>query len=276
MTAEATLKQVDRLSIWDISHYWHDFNPLTSSPSQLPLEVQKTIRALAQKASKSLHLRFGGKGLVYKTLTGPDKQIPLSYVRRAYRREFKYAIEGRKYKKKFLGNINMSRAGVLIWCKENGIKPPTFWFSDDDPMLAKPVEELGRKLTPEEIDQYGLVVLFDDEQQSADESMRMSSDIDLSEDHPDFKAKDSIIKDALSKMNQANAKARFAPAEQLKQKYKAFYQEKSYKNKSQAARDYFDSLTPEQRKIIVPTYYERAHADFYKLAVRNLLKVFKH
>ncbi len=276
MTAEATLKQVERLSIWDISHYWHDFNPLTSSPSKLPLRVQKTIRALAQKASQSLVLRCGGKGLIYKTLTGPDKQVPLSYVRRLYRREFNYAIEGRKYKKSFLGRINMSRVGVLVWCKENGIKPPTFWFSEDDPLLAKSAAELDRKLTSEEIDLYGFIVLFGEEPKPADEPMRMSSDIDLSEDRPGFKVKDPLFKEALSQMNKANAKARFAPAEQLKQKYKAFYQEKGYKNKSQAARDYFDSLTPEQRKIIVSIYSEREHEKFYEHAVRNFLKVFKH
>lgn len=98
---EPTLKVVDRLSIWDISHYWHGFNPLKSMPSHLPLEVQKSIRALALKASKNLHLRCATKGLIYKSLTNPDDILALSYVRRLYRREFKYAIEGRKYKRVF-------------------------------------------------------------------------------------------------------------------------------------------------------------------------------
>lgn len=272
---EPTLKQVDRLSIWDISHYWHDANPQTSSPSNLPLEVQKTIRALAQRASKTLYLRCGGKGFIYKSLTGPANEPQLSYVRRLYRREFKYAIEGRKYKKSFLGNINMARAGVLIWCKENGFKPPAFWFSEDDPLLAKSPQELTKKFTPEEIEQFGLILLLDEQPKPLSEPVRMSSDIDLSQNHRGFNAQESIIKKALSDMNKASAKARFAPAEKLKDEFKEFFEVHGYTNKSQAARDYFDFLSVEKRKILVPTYYERDHQKFHSNAVRNLRSVFK-
>lgn len=275
MTAEATLQQINRLSIWDISHYWHDFNPQTSSPSRLPLEVQKTLRALAAKAGRSLYLRCGGKSLVYRTLTGPDGQLPLSYVRRVYRREFKYAIEGRKYKRTFLSGINMSRIGLLVWCRENGIKPPAFWFSEDDPLLARPVGELGRRLAPEEIVQYGLVMLFD-EAPELEDGARRTSGFNMSGAYPVFKERDSVIEEAISRINRGNAKARFAPAAQLKREYKDFYLAKSYENKSQAARDFFDGLSREQRKILVPIYNEKEHAKFYEHAVRNLFKVFKH
>jgi hypothetical protein len=271
---EPTLKPVDRLSVWDISHYWHDANPQTSSPSKLPLEVQKTLRALALKASKSLYLRCG-KGFIYKSLTDPENELPLSYIRRLYKREFKYVIEGRKYKKSFLSSLNMSRVGVLVWCRENKFKPPSFWFADDDPLLAKPLQELGRKFTPDEIEQYGLILLLNEESKPAGEHIRTSSDSDLSQDRPDFPEKTSFIKEAISEINKANAKARFAPAEKLKLEFKEYYEANGYKNKSRAARDYFDSLTPEQRKIIVPSYFEREHKSFYRLAVRNLLRVFK-
>lgn len=272
---EPTLKTINRLSLWDISHYWHGFNPLKTSPSRLPIEVQKSIRALALKASKNLQLRCTTKGLIYKSLTDPDNELPLSYVRRAYRREFKYAIEGRKYKKSFLTNINMSRSGVLIWCKENNFKPPAFWFADDDPILKKSVEELDKKLTPEEIEKYGMVTLFSEEPRPIGSPPNNPIDTAMSQQKPESHPQDSLIQAALSRMNKANAKVRYEPADKLKAEFKEFFKSKGYRVKSHAARDFFESLDPASRRFIVPSYFETEHDQFIDNAVRNLREVLK-
>lgn len=40
------LELTDHLSVWELAHRWHDQDPNTSNPTELPLPVQDTIRFL--------------------------------------------------------------------------------------------------------------------------------------------------------------------------------------------------------------------------------------
>lgn len=38
----------DHLSVWEVAHRWHGFDPNTTNPSALPLEVQDTLRTITR------------------------------------------------------------------------------------------------------------------------------------------------------------------------------------------------------------------------------------
>jgi hypothetical protein len=78
------------------------------------------------------------------------------------------------------------------------------------------------------------------------------------------------VKEAISEMNSKAAKARYLPLDKHKEQFKTFYNVSHYKNKTQAARDYFTNLSVEERKVVVPTYYENDHDNGLIKAVRTL------
>lgn len=276
---EPILQEVNRLSIWDLSHYWHGFNPQKSTPSRLPLDVQKTIRALTLKASKSLYLRCTVNGFVHRKLIDAEDQIAISWVRRLYKREFDFAIKGKKYKRSFLSDISISRKSVLIWCKKNNFEPPKFWFRDDDPLLSKSVEELDTALSPEQMQQYGYIALFNPTQTEKNQntSYQFSTDADIESEKLDIKRKNSIIEEAISEINKANAKARYKELDDVKASFIKYYQSNKSlgQHKSELARQFFYSLSFAEKVLVVPTYTEKDKKTGYEKAVRNLLKVIK-
>lgn len=237
------------------------------------------MRALALKASKGLYLICRPNSFVYNRLVDAEDEITISVVKRIYKREFDYAIKGIKYKRKFLSAISMGRKGVLIWCKKNKIAPPKFWFSDDDSLLSKSIEELDTSLSPEQMQKYGYIALFDTSQASTilNNGFQFSSDIDAGADRPDFKQKNSIIKEAISESNRANAKARYAELDKIKANFDKFYSENktNYKSKSAAATAFFESLTFADKVLVVPSYEDKDKKYGHEKAVRNLLKVIK-
>ncbi|MBX9676136.1 MAG: hypothetical protein K2V71_05965 [Methylotenera sp.] len=276
--AEPILKELDKLSIWDLSHYWHGFNPQKSTASNLPLEVQKTMRALALKASKSLYLLCRPKGFTYNRLTDPEDQLTISIVKRIFKREFDLVIRGKKYKHKFLSDISIGRKSVLIWCKKNKITPPNFWFDANDPLVSKSIEELDISLSPEQMQSYGYIALFNISQHNnLLNGFQFSSDINTDSHRPDFKQKSLIIKEAISESNRVNAKARYTKLDEIKANFEKYYSENrsNFKSKASTSIAFFESLTFAQKVLVVPSYDVNDKKDGYKKAVRNLLKVIK-
>lgn len=83
------------------------------------------------------------------------------------------------------------------------------------------------------------------------------------------------FKQAISEMNSKAAKARYEPLDKIKSEFKEFLIKKSYQNKSQAARDFFNSLNVDDKKLIVKSYYEKDHKNGEIKAVRNLTNSLK-
>lgn len=276
---ESVLKEIDKLSLWDISHYWHGANPQKTSPSRLPLEVQKTMRALAMKASKGLYLICKPNGFIYNQLVDPEDLFTIGFVKRSYKREFDYVINGRKYKRKFLSSISMGRKGILIWCKRNKIAPPKFWFDENDSLLSKTVEELDTSLSPDQMQKYGYIALFDTDKdsESKQSGFQLAADFHADAEKPDFKKKNIIIEQAISESNRANAKVRYAKLDKIKSCFVQFYSENKahYKGKSAIARAFFEVLPFSEKVLVVPSYNEKHHKEHLEKATRNLLKVIK-
>ena len=85
----------------------------------------------------------------------------------------------------------------------------------------------------------------------------------------------SDVNKVISEMNRKNAKTRYKTLDNHKEKFKEFFTANNYKNKSQAARDYFSSLSMEDKKIVVRTYFEQDHNNGLEKAVRTLTKYLK-
>jgi hypothetical protein len=266
----AVLHDIPQLSIWDLSHYWHSVNPQSTQASNLPVKVQQTLRALALKASKGLYLRCEVGGFIHKVFN--EEPVAVSTVSRIYQRELRAAYTGKKYKKKFLSGISMSKKGVLIWCKQTKTEPPSFWFNDDDPLLSKSVSELVSPLSDEQMRKYGYFPMFGKELESPtlDNIFKVSNADSLTIEGQAFKEKNSPIAKAISDMASKNAKQRYTILDGIKNEFIEFYQTSNYKNRKEAARIFFESLNSKARIQLVPTYDETDLAQSKEKAVRTL------
>ncbi len=73
----------DHLSIWEISHRWHDYDPNLTDPTQLPLKVQDSIRSLAHGMNMEDfhlvdsfgHMYWNGRDLPKKNEYIPQKLL---------------------------------------------------------------------------------------------------------------------------------------------------------------------------------------------------------
>lgn len=59
------LRTFDHLSIWEIAHRWHDVDPASTDPKQLPLSVQDTLRALTFAVSQDQFHVMSSTGTEY-------------------------------------------------------------------------------------------------------------------------------------------------------------------------------------------------------------------
>ena len=51
------LPHVKILSLWEIAHYWHDYDPRVSQTHHLPLKVRDTLLVFATEFGSSLNIR---------------------------------------------------------------------------------------------------------------------------------------------------------------------------------------------------------------------------
>lgn len=58
---------VDVLSLWEIAHRWHDYDPNRTDPEALPLEVQDTLRVLTKQMWRHALPSFSAAGVERRT-----------------------------------------------------------------------------------------------------------------------------------------------------------------------------------------------------------------
>ena len=83
------LVHVKILSLWEIAHYWHDYDPRLSKTHQLPLKVRDTLLVLSMSYSKSLNIRIEQDKTFLIDLLGRTRRL----TSRHYRQVFKKSIE---------------------------------------------------------------------------------------------------------------------------------------------------------------------------------------
>ena len=271
------MQEFTRINLWDICHYWHGFNPQKTDPNNLPVEVQVSIRALTFKLRNTLYFKCELNSFSHRLFYQEHK--PLRLLARDFQRKLKKAYTGKSYNKKFLQTLDLGRLRLLMWCRDTNTKPPSFWFDDDDPILNKPIEDNLSGLPEDEKRKYGYFAMFETKNENKQEqkcgSKLVNNNSNNLTDVSEEQKLDEAVKDAIRKMNSENAKAKYQRLDQHKDQFKAFYLDNHYKNKSQAARDYFTKLSIQERKIVVPSYYENNHANGLINAVRTLTKALR-
>lgn len=147
------------LSVWEIAHRWHGYDPNTTDPHALPLEVQDRLRLLTrlmyehdlnscnEKGVENWVLgdMLGREALLktneHKTLS--DEELEEQY--RAYAEQYEWrasfhtnlvkdfdqCFRYRVYDKATLDRVFIFQPTLFEVCREHGIKPPTFWQCED-------------------------------------------------------------------------------------------------------------------------------------------------
>lgn len=267
------LKQIPELSIWEISHYWHGVSPSQTSPSKLPIEVEKTMRVLAGGASKSLYFRCVENSLYYQAFN--DQAWAVRSISAIYQKELKRAYKGIRFKKSFLNSLTITRTAIAKWCKKTNIPAPEFWFDEDDPLLKKNLNELDTMSAISRNGYFKLISLSD----SANEtSKNTETDASINADalkHLEIPSSEKLVRAEISRLARENALSRHKPLQEIKKRFIRHYYAKQYTNRSLAARDFFDALTFKERISLVPTYDEKALKASLDKAVTTLTKALR-
>ncbi|MFA6016378.1 MAG: hypothetical protein WC742_15070 [Gallionellaceae bacterium] len=161
---------IDRyLSIWEIAHRWRDVNPDKSDPTDLPLNIQDTIRYLCQGV---LNGKLGISELIVMSSDGKiDGSYFRSEIRQYHVNEIPSELEDalyRKYDKNVLNAYFVEAENLFDYClsqlsgTNSSLDFPSFWTDrvsafnsmNDDCDDFEPVQALAevQPLRPSQID----------------------------------------------------------------------------------------------------------------------------
>lgn len=150
------LAHVKILSLWEVAHYWHDFDPRVSQTHHLPLKVRDTLLVFSMEFGRSLSLRVEqDKAYMLEVANAAPR-----FTARHYRHSFKKAIEKKVFGKLFFSKMFISRSQLARWCISKNEPLPTFWFPDNDkfPYIAE--GDLTEEITVG--GRYKVQLLYDD------------------------------------------------------------------------------------------------------------------
>jgi len=241
------LHQLSELSIWEISHYWHGIKPNSTNPKSLPIDVEGTLRTLAAASSKGIYYRSVPGSFYCHAFT--DSQLAAQLVTHAYQRELKKAYKRRRYNKKFLDGLTISRVALAKWCIKTKTTFPDFWFPDDDPLRSKKIEEMDDISV---LSGNGKYVLFP---MNGNNYIRLSTSEGLDASSSDFEGmKLKAINEAISQMNKKNAHSKYQGLYAIKLNFIRFYHSRSFISKSEASLLFYRSMSAEEKQILVPSF----------------------
>lgn len=271
------MQSFNRLSVWDICHYWHGFSPQKSNSENIPLEVETSIRALTLRLSKTLYFKFEVNSIAHNIFYQEHK--PIRLLARYFQRKLRKSYSGKSYDKQFLQSLNVGRLSLLKWCQETNLAPPEFWFDPDDPIIKKPVNDDFISLPDDEKRKHGYFALYDLPSTTCQKSSLKpisNADSDLTDIADESKLKQAVSQ-AISNMNKKNARKRYEGADLIKENFLKYYHQNrnNYKSKADLIREYFSALDYEHKRKIVPTFHERVLDESIEKAVRNLRKLLK-
>ena len=243
------LRQLSKLSIWEISHHWHGENPDKTSPKSLPLDVQNTLRALAGSSSKALYFCCSPQSLYCHAFT--DSALAVQLITRIYQKELRKAYEKRIFNKKLLDGLTISRVALAKWCLKTKEPLPDFWFLPDDPLRQARIHELDDISL---LSQNGALVLFP---MSGQNYIAMSSSDGLhtsSSDLESIPSQKKALSEEISRIARQNAQAKYQSAYEIKRRFIRYYYAHNFTKKSHAARDFFCTLSEEEKRELVPSF----------------------
>lgn len=113
------------LSVWEISHRWHDFDPDESDPKKLPRPIRERIRQLLQALTYGLN-----------PYDANDQDILVEEIWFTGIRKTEFALKlerhlnQRIYEKEFLNSIFIRQNELERWCWRFNEPLPFFWFPE--------------------------------------------------------------------------------------------------------------------------------------------------
>lgn len=119
----------DVLSVWEIAHRRHSFDPNLSDPHCLPLEVQDSLRILCRGI-------LSGEVALCEEIAGfssiEGKQIPTMFVvpDETIPPELERCYFERVYEKAVLDKTYVSRGDLFFWSVRYDREFPDFWYTD--------------------------------------------------------------------------------------------------------------------------------------------------
>lgn len=236
------LVHVKILSLWEIAHYWHDYDPRESYTHQLPLKVRDTLLVLAMSYCHKINMRIERE----KTYLVEVLKKPPRFTQRHYRHAFKKAIDSKVFGKKFFSNLFLSRSQLGRWCIEHNEPFPNFWFPDNKKYPFNEAGDISDEISVN--GRYHIQLLYDDT---------------TKKDEPEKSVSTTVNENAIKAAN-----AKHAIRNAIKSRFIAFFDDNGsgYPSRKAAAEFFFDSLDEKNEKLLFE------HKD---AAVRTLLNALR-
>ena len=235
------LVHVKNMSLWEIAHYWHDFDPRESKTHHLPLKVRDTLLVLSMTYSKKLCLRVEHENAYLLDLIGHAPR----FTARHYKHSFKKAIDSKVFGKQFYSRMFITRSQLARWCVEHNEPLPKFWFPDNENFPYDATSDLSDEITVG--GRYKLMMLYDDTAKPSSEP-----------------GQEQPIVATVNENAVRAANAKHAHRNAIKARFISFYQAEgsSHPSKTASAEHFFDLLNEKQEKLLFE------HKD---AAIRTLL-----
>lgn len=235
------LVHVNNLSLWEIAHYWHDFDPRATKTHHLPLKVRDTLLVLSMTYSKKLSLRVEVEKAYLLELIGHAPR----FTARHYKQSFKKAIDNKIFGKQFFSRMFLTRSQLARWCVEHNEPLPKFWFPDNEKFPYDATSDLADEITVG--GRYKVMMLYDDTVKPSSEASHNQPIVAT--------VNENAVKAANAKHARRNA---------IKARFINFYQSEgsNYPHRTTSAEHFFESLDDKQEKLLF---------DNKEAAIRTLL-----
>ena len=254
---------IDRLSLWEIAHRWHNTDPSHSKTiADIPLDVKDTLRNLAAEVYyEHLYstLLLGREAKNQKSIFKRNypffwkKTWYLAYVSH-FEKEFK-AVMNNNIAPDFLQSVMIPHWELEYWCKEYQVPFPEFWVRS----LV-----IGGRKAPFP----GAIEFIQDED---------SDTIESEESEPENV---SSSNEKLKSENHCRAAhVRHEPVNQLKRECVEFFITQKGSN-IQIPENFYDGLPADKKKILTadngPRTLAKAISEYKKGADKDWLKGISH
>jgi len=223
------LAHVKLLSLWEVAHYWHDYDPRVTQTHHLPLKVRDTLLVFSMVFKDSLSLRVEkGKEYLLELATAAPR-----FTARHYRHSFKKAIDTKTFGKRFFSKMYISRSQLARWCINSNEPLPKFWYPDNDKFPYDADSDLIDEIT--EGGRYKVQLLYDDRPKPSNNKAPQQQPIAATVSENAVKA----------------AKAKNAPINAVKKLFIDFHmaQGSSAPNMTASARRFYFNLSEEQKQL---------------------------
>lgn len=239
------LVHIKNLSMWEIAHYWHGFDPRASTSHKIPLAVRDTLVVLAKWCGDSVSYRVEKDNAFRYDLA---QQLP-RFTARHFRHAFQKARDTKIFGKRFFNGMFISRSYLARMCIQHNEPLPAFWFPDNEKYPFKLEGDISDETT--EDGRFKLAVVYDDRKSATASSENLA---------------DASVTVTVNAAKAAQAK--HAPINEIKKTFCQFYElnAEKFTSRHAAAEHFFENL---------PNKEDRFHFSSKKSAIDTLCRGYR-